>query len=356
MQKLFVIILGLTALLSTLNSCKPEVDLNNDYKNIPVVYGLLNITEPIQYLKIYKGYLSQGNALEDAKIADSLYFFKKIDVFLDEYSDYSCTQFIRKIEMDTTTAVPKDSGIFANPTQLLYCTDVKLNENNYYKLSVIHKETGEAVTGKTSIVPKFTFITPMPNPAMGDNISTTEIDIASLRVNETGFVQKNGTVKFNAPKNSLIYDIFVNFYYTEEDITSGTSKNENIRFKLGRVKKTSSTSEETITLPYICHDIYRAISNSIAPNPNVIRYFDRLKFEIFAAGEDYSEYIILNSPSGSLVQDRLKYTNLESQDNSALGLFSSQGYSYLICDGIKASSMDSLIRGSLSKELNFKRR
>ena len=52
---------ALTALMIT--SCKPDVNLTSDYKDVTVVYGLLNPLDQYQYLKIYKGYLTKDNAL-----------------------------------------------------------------------------------------------------------------------------------------------------------------------------------------------------------------------------------------------------------------------------------------------------
>ena len=40
----------------TMTSCKPDVNLTSDYRDVTVVYGLLNPLDNYQYIKIYKGY------------------------------------------------------------------------------------------------------------------------------------------------------------------------------------------------------------------------------------------------------------------------------------------------------------
>ena len=89
----------------SLLSCSKDFNSNAPYRDATIVYGIINADEDVQYVKIYKGFLTDGNAYDAAQIYDSLYYFDKITVELEEYSNG------RKISshvLDTTTAIPRD--------------------------------------------------------------------------------------------------------------------------------------------------------------------------------------------------------------------------------------------------------
>ena len=64
MKKNSFILLSLISFIAlSLTSCKPDVQLTSDYRDMTVVYGLLNPKDQNHYIKIYKGYLTKDNAL-----------------------------------------------------------------------------------------------------------------------------------------------------------------------------------------------------------------------------------------------------------------------------------------------------
>src|ERR1044072_3856815 len=54
------------------NSCSTDIDLLENYKPITVVYGLLDVHDNVQYIKINKAFLGEGNALVMAQQSDSI--------------------------------------------------------------------------------------------------------------------------------------------------------------------------------------------------------------------------------------------------------------------------------------------
>ena len=65
--------------------CKNEFEVNDDWKDITVVYGLLNQTEDTNYIRVTKGFLGNEDANIMAHIKDSLYY-KNVDVLLEEWN------------------------------------------------------------------------------------------------------------------------------------------------------------------------------------------------------------------------------------------------------------------------------
>src|SRR5258708_36319295 len=61
-------------IILSLAGCKQDFDVTSSYKEVPVVYGLLNQLENTHYVRIQKGYLIKGNAYVAAGVADSIYY------------------------------------------------------------------------------------------------------------------------------------------------------------------------------------------------------------------------------------------------------------------------------------------
>ena len=85
MLKKTVFVLSLFLVLA---SCSTDVELYADYKEVPVVYGLLDVSADTNYIKITKAFCSDNdhpiNANEVALIYDSSNYAYKLDAFLME--------------------------------------------------------------------------------------------------------------------------------------------------------------------------------------------------------------------------------------------------------------------------------
>ena len=88
MKKLFVY-LSLVAGLVGFNACSTDVDLYANYKDIPVIYGLLNTSEDTNYVRINRAFSGSNeshiNALNVALIADSCNYPGKLNAYIVEY-------------------------------------------------------------------------------------------------------------------------------------------------------------------------------------------------------------------------------------------------------------------------------
>ena len=58
-------------LIPVLYSCNNKLNVNANWKDITVVYGLLSQNDDTAYMKISKAFLGPGNAMQYAKIPDS---------------------------------------------------------------------------------------------------------------------------------------------------------------------------------------------------------------------------------------------------------------------------------------------
>ena len=145
---------GIFFLLILLNSCNDKIDLIGDFQETAVVYGLLDQSDSIHYIRINRAFIGPGNSLEFANIPDSNYF-DQVDATITEYVNGNETR--AWILNDTLVDNKDTNGIFYAPEQKLYYFTTKkcnadgtqalhstsqadllnsLNENASYKIHI----------------------------------------------------------------------------------------------------------------------------------------------------------------------------------------------------------------------------
>ena len=131
MNKFFAFII-LALSFTVFTSCEKGIQINDDYKDITIVYGLLNPSDSLSYLRIEKAFLSEGDIFQAAQIPDSNLYSYKLDVKLfNQDGDLVVT-------FDTMTIYNKNEGIFYAPVMQVYYAVTKglLNDDDIYTLKL----------------------------------------------------------------------------------------------------------------------------------------------------------------------------------------------------------------------------
>ncbi len=327
MRKTFIQTMLLLLLGTWFVSCSTDVDLYADYKDITVVYGLLDYNKDTNYVKINKAFLGPGNAFEIALLEDSCNYPNKLDAKIIEYrapaygNNYQVT---RTLVLDTLTIHSKEPGIFYAPDQLVYYTKERIRSNNdqykyKYELQIDRGDT--LITSETDIVGGDLFI----------------IDPKPL-----GFNYETGTIKWYKCPNAAVYEVVVNFYFTE--VGPGLdSVNRCMSWSLG-TRSVSELAEENgkYAINYNSSIFYSTLASFLGDDTlktNVDRVvFDKcLGVSVSAGGEELYNFISVNGPSSSIVQSIPEYTNV----NGGYGVFSSRASKELL---VRMSSISHLIQ------------
>jgi hypothetical protein len=315
------------AIILSVSSCKTELEPNAQWKEIAVIYGILDINEPYQVIKISKAFLNEKtNALDLAKISDSVYFkTEDIDVNIFEFNTKGEQFAIHKL-----TAFEKgnrEDGVFPSPNQQLYKTDTfKLNENHTYKIELKNNRTGYVASASTKIVSDFCLILPLPvpNPDIpsinGCNNITNELQGISpeskvgIQWNTT---KRDGT---NSTNNAISYKLTLDFYYDEIDGTSIKSQVKSMvlsdNLKIPKLTKGTYDIEKDVFTDFLKANI--DVSND---PPNLVRKAKKVDLIIWAAAEELDTYIsVSNAAFTAVTQVQPVYTNI----TNGVGIFSSR--------------------------------
>lgn len=333
-------------------SCKNELDINAEYEDINIVYGVFDPSVQRQYIRINRAFLTDENALIVATNPDSSNYPYKLNVTVVEYNKNN--QLV-KVHEALTDTLPKTEGVFNTGYQVFYyieSTDIfrisdygsmgkdtlYFNPENRFKLIVENPVTGEVSEAETYLI---------------DNVNPSRPASKLL-----SFVSTNSAsgVIFRSVQNGALYEAKYIFYYREVYLDNPTDTiYKEIHWKLGSVKTNRISGGEEIKYTYVPHTFFNILKNQIPQNSNVKRYHGKfvnnrridVHLIISTGALELSSYIDANKPSSSIIQDRPVYTNI----SNGVGIFSSRKLLKLELE-LNQFTVDSLRNGSVSY-LNF---
>lgn len=320
MKKLFLS-LSLLACITMFNACSTDVELYADYKDIPVVYGLIDALQDTNFVRINRAFSSSNDnpidANEVALISDSCNYPGKLNAYLLEYKNTYGNEYTltgrAPIILDTITIRDKEPGIFYSPYQKVYYTTEFFRENTsnarYKYRLMIHKDN-DTISGETSLV--------------GGSEFRILPDMVNFRSTPSDNTAK---ITFKAAENAVFYDIKMVFHYREKH--GDVVEEKQVHWNFGS-KTTDELSYEdgVYFVSYGVNSLFYLLAEAIggdtvvnANHPNVQRYFDERPIDIMiaAGGSELYNYIQVNSVSG-YSQTVPDYTNIKG----GYGVFSSR--------------------------------
>ena len=277
-------------------SCEKGIDINDDYKETTIVYGLIDPADSISYIRIEKAFLTDGDVFLAAQVPDSNLFSYKLDVKLrGENGDVVVT-------FDTITIYNKNEGIFYSPEMLVYYAVTKdlLNEEDTYKLEINN-----------------------PNSALQVSAESQFIDGSRLKINKPNLTMtftSNYAVKFESRPNIRLYQANIRFHFMEEHIETGDSTWHFVDWVLPTASSQFLTGGEDLEIPYSGDAFFANLENNIPIKDNIIRREGQIEVIVSMADETFNLYLDINKPSASLVIDRPAFTNIEN----GYGIFASR--------------------------------
>ncbi len=325
------LLISLCLLSVSLSSCKTDVDLLAPYKEVMVIYGVLDPTDSVQYIRINKAFLGEGNAYTFAQVADSFQYADVLDVKLERYKN---NNFAGAINLERFEGPPLKDGIFASAPNYLYRTTGldSIYQDSEYKLVVTNTQTGNVVTSKTIIVSKVGSIT---NPASFQ----TAVDFADP---DNQFI-----AKFTRGNNAKYYDLNMRFNYYETEIANPSNTQiKSVFFRVNGVEYLSNNSLE-IAVPYAA--FYSALKRTIPIDPLVTRTARSVDLIWVGGAEELYTYYQVNRPPTGINQSIPQYTNIDG----GIGIFSSKYSDAMNNKLLSSRSLDSLSNGAITKDLGF---
>lgn len=277
-------------------ACKNEIDINAPWRETPVVFGLLDANNQVQYLRIQKTYQNSVNQTtqQGARYSDSLYFDT---LYVTVTSDFNETFIFEKI--DTT----KNDGFFANDKAVLYKANFKPVNGRKYTLNIFSPSTGKKYTSTTNVI--------------GAAETTQSGSPPLFRVRN---YPEPRTLRYTPGRDAFIYDIMIRLNYTEYNVF-GDSLQQFIDYPVRTDLPIATYTQRTES--FTTSNFLKYIAENISKKPGIERKFRSINYVFAGGSQDLKLFIDISRPINSFVQVKPEFSNIEG----ALGIFSSRSIS-----------------------------
>lgn len=298
--------------VAAFTGCSTDVDLYSDYRQVPVIYGLIDARADTNYIKITRCFYAQGDAYQMALNPDSSNYPGKLDVRLVEYCNDDS---IREIVLDTITIHNKEQGAFYAPGQKLYYTTERLkantqNKNYSYSLKIVLPDRILVTNAKL--------------------VGNSNFGIQSLGVNfsKQYFNLPPRQFLFRPAINAKFYDIYMTFTFKEQRTPDSDSVPRTMKWRVGTwldQELADNGEGGYYAFKYYPSIFYDELTSFIGGDTSVYglkRYIGDYPVEVVitAGGSKLWHYVYTNNQSNGFVTGE---TNFSLMDD-AYGVFSSR--------------------------------
>jgi len=315
-------------------SCDNDLDLTADWKEIPVVYGLLSLTDTAQYVRVERAFLDpERSPLEIARIPDSLYF-QGITVQLED-SVTGQRYTLRRVEGEAE-GYPRKDGLFASRPNYLYkilSDSLPLVRDRLFRLIITAEDGRVITTSSTRVVGNYLFQSPPSNLNF--------------------FYDRSLQISWRSDESSArVYDVkmLIHFNETVAGDPAGTQR-RTLEWPLARGIARPQDLKATVRLAVAGVGFYRFLQAQLPAAPNILRQFLGIDLIVDAGGIEMYEAIGVGEANAGITGAEFvpSYSNIAG----GFGLFSSRnrlvGKNY----SLNAGTLDSLRNGIYTRDLNF---
>lgn len=294
-------------------SCEVEFSPNDSWKEIPVVYCLLDQNEDTTFVRLQRCFLADGNQRDFLSVRDSLYYPQGTVAVLMEEWGYSAGALVKKhvYDFDYMEINDKVDGDFYNgPVPLYVCrTAGQLDSNCIYRLKVVKTASGDTIVRSETRLIHGNMTLEQPNNTryFQFNGSTRDCEFEWTTLKEARQYQPIVRFKYR--------DFVVNYDHTPVDTT--------IRYHFIDIPGNTVQSnlderslETRMEMNYFLSTIKNNIDDVTTPK-NII---DTVDIFIVSCTEPLNAYLYANHPAGGISQEPFEYSNIEG----GLGVFASR--------------------------------
>ncbi|HCS20422.1 MAG TPA: hypothetical protein DIW47_07655 [Bacteroidetes bacterium] len=280
------ILFAFSFLFVLFSGCSNELDIIAPQEEVMVVYGLLNASDSIHYIKINKGFASEDDApIVLAKDADQLFFDSLLVTLIDKSNNTAVV--LSPVSMD------KNAGIFNNTVNYVYATNHELTVNRNYGLKITNLISGKVVTANLELV----------GPPVAKTPTIASINLYPI---ESG---KLMTINYEADMRAAVYEIRLNFVF--EEINSITNEVK-LDTQSWVVSSGKFNDQKRILIRLDGQLFYDNLAATLEQKgPEITRRGKHLEFEYWSGDKELSTYIdVYGTSSIGVVQKKADYTNI----------------------------------------------
>jgi len=330
--------------LSLFFTCDNTLNVTDDWRNIPVIYALIDPNESINYIRIEKGFLDPEVGGETiARIPDSLYYGPEVQARItNTRNGIALTP--QRVNLEDE-GFARQEGVFATQPNIGYkilIDDLAIEAGDILRLELIDASDNIMTSAEAPMVGQYT----IPNGQPGNPILFREnLDFSfGIRSDE---------------QSAHFYDCRLIFNYSEENSNDpGNVEEKSVVWEVARgierARTSASGNFQSLSVFRVQgQEFFQFLEGAIPVDENVVRNFRRIDLQYDAGGESLFNFINIGQANTGITSSQLipSFTNFSGE---AVGVFSSRTTirneeSF----NLRTESRDSLREGRFTRALNF---
>lgn len=336
----------------TLAGCSNDLDINADYEDRTIVYGLLNQRDSIHLVKVNKAFLGEGDAFDMALVRDSSEYGDE-DITLAEVHRLDGNgNVVETFALHDTTVTNREPGVFYSPAQKLYYFStpyvdlvannrVFLHQDAKYRLYM--KVKGKEISAITPIANDFT-------------ISNNDGNTGTSAGARVGLVDTQGQYtdyEFNWTGRADDKRFTVAFSFRFDEVRGNDTLHREYGQSMGTRVVLNSNGGEELALRLNGQAFFSGLSAFIQSDPNwasaTKRIFQGMDFHVSVANDDFHTYLTLTEPVTGIIEDRPAYSNV----TNAVGIWGSRYNKSVIGKRLSTNTLEELKSGQYTGAFLF---
>jgi len=312
-------------------ACDNELKVNADFKDVTVIYTALQAEKDVNWVRVERGYLGNEPAENSFNEPDSLYYpVEEISVFLREYEPGASRDEISReaplmVDTGTFDLLP---GTFTTQGHRLYRTPpgFTLNTDREYEV-VVERKDGTEAFARTGLLEQTQLLNPNganPNPA---------------------FQVFDGSLTWRSVDDASLHEVKIVFKYREFNTRTGEIMRDSVSFEYRDISPSTSGDRRSIETEFI----NRVANAGIEPNPDLLRFTETVRIEVWSVGEELFTFMQLNQPISGVNQNRPDFP----QVTNGTGVVSSRSRYSLEVFNFDNKLINNLITASSACDLRF---
>ncbi|WP_235295979.1 hypothetical protein [Portibacter marinus] len=314
-------------------TCDNTLDLNAEFKDIPIVYGLLSASQENQFIRVERAFLDPELPADQLAVMAEQIYYPSLNVELVKTST-SESFLLRKVD-GNEIGLPRAEGAFALDPNTLYTigtAEMNLQPGQQYELRIDRGENSEPVTAITTIID--TLIITQPTGRLNFDFNT------NFRVRWFPRAQDEETTP-------SVYDVSMVIHF--EEVDKNDPDVEKIAKSLEWSLAQNITDENEVMR--LGDEFFNFLQNELEVKPGIRRDFKGIDVVVDAGGEEILDYVRVGQANLGITasQEIPFYSNL----SEGRGIFSSRNRNVRSRLLLSAPTQDRIQNSELTRDLNF---
>ncbi|MBL0237877.1 MAG: hypothetical protein IPQ02_15025 [Saprospiraceae bacterium] len=318
----------LLCLLGSL-SCSEDFQLTEPWKDIPVVYGFVNVRDSVQYVRVERLFVDENiPASQIAKNVDSLYYknavVSLVNLTKNKTKDYPLTM----VDANLGSYIGMKRPFATSPNYIyqIRTADMVLNSGDSILFKLNRSAELPLVTARIVVLNDMSFSTPA--------------DDQKVLVFKPSESQQ---FAWSAKNDAKIFDFIINIFVQEVNVVTSATEIKKIVWSAqkGDFSKKALINNQSF---------YNILRDRLIVDGNIKRQILKVDLEVKAGGQDLLEFnSIVNANTGITASQEIpRYSNL----SEGFGLFASTA-TLVRTMGISSDTKSYLKTDPATSALNF---